>query len=80
MQAVWMTHRSMTADPSVKEQKLKPGTVKRIFQFAKPYQMYLTIFLFTVVIDAFLVVATPLILRKMIDDGVIPKNGPLITK
>ena len=75
-----MTHRSMTADPSVKEQKLKPGTVKRIFEFAKPYQMYLTIFLFTVVIDAFLVVATPLILRKLIDDGVIPKNGPLITK
>jgi ATP-binding cassette subfamily B protein len=70
----------MTADPSVKEQKLKPGTVKRIFEFAKPYQMYLTIFLFTVVIDAFLVVATPLILRKLIDDGVIPKNGPLITK
>jgi ATP-binding cassette, subfamily B, bacterial len=28
MHAAWMTHRSMTADPSVKEQKLKPGTVK----------------------------------------------------
>lgn len=75
-----MTHRSMTADPSVKEQKLKAGTVKRIFAFAKPYQMYLSIFLFTVVIDAFLVVATPLILRKLIDDGVIPKNGQLITQ
>ena len=75
-----MTHRSMTADPSVKEQKLKAGTVKRIFGFAKPYQMYLSIFLFTVVIDAFLVVATPLILRKLIDDGVIPKNGALITQ
>ena len=80
MQAVWMTHRSMTADPSVKEQKLKAGTVKRIFAFAKPYQMYLAVFLFTVVIDAFLVVATPLILRKLIDDGVIPKNGSLITQ
>jgi len=75
-----MTHRSMTADPSVKEQKLKAGTVKRIFVFAKPYQMYLSIFLFTVIIDAFLVVATPLILRKLIDDGVIPKNGQLITQ
>jgi ATP-binding cassette, subfamily B, bacterial len=80
MQAVWMTHRSMTADPSVKQQKLKAGTVKRIFEFAKPYRMYLSVFLFTVVIDAFLVVATPLILRKLIDDGVIPKNGPLITE
>ena len=80
MQAVWMTHRSMTADPSVKEQKLKPGTVKRIFEFAKPYRAYLAVFLFTVVIDAFLVVATPLLLRKLIDDGVIPKDGPLITR
>ena len=75
-----MTHRSMTADPSVKEQKLKPGTVKRIFTFAQPYRKYLSIFLFTVVVDAFLVVATPLILRKLIDDGVIPKNGELITE
>lgn len=70
----------MTADPSVKQQKLKAGTVKRIFEFAKPYRMYLSIFLFTVVIDAFLVVASPLILRKLIDDGVTPKNGPLITE
>jgi ATP-binding cassette subfamily B protein len=70
----------MTADPSVKEQKLKAGTVKRIFDFARPYRKYLSVFLFTVVIDAFLVVATPLILRKLIDDGVIPKNGPLITE
>ena len=70
----------MTADPSVKQQKLKAGTVKRIFSFANPYRMYLSVFLFTVVVDAFLVVATPLILRKLIDDGVIPKNGPLITE
>ena len=70
----------MTADPSVAEQKLKAGTVKRIFGFAQPYRLYLSIFLFTVVIDAFLIVATPLLLRKLIDDGVIPKNGELITQ
>jgi ATP-binding cassette subfamily B protein len=70
----------MTADPSVTEQKLKAGTVKRIFGFAQPYRLYLSIFLFTVVIDAFFIVATPLLLRKLIDDGVIPKNGELITQ
>jgi ATP-binding cassette, subfamily B, bacterial len=70
----------MTADPSVKNQKLKPGTIKRIFSFAQPYRLYLTIFLITVVIDAFLVIATPLLLRQLIDDGVIPKNGELITR
>jgi ATP-binding cassette subfamily B protein len=70
----------MTADPAVKDQKLKPGTIKRIFSFAQPYRLYLSIFLFTVVIDAFLVVATPLLLRQLIDDGVIPKNAELITR
>ena len=80
VQAVWSAHRTMTADPSVKNQRLKPGTIKRIFSFAQPYRLYLTIFLITVVIDAFLVVATPLLLRQLIDDGVIPKNGELITR
>jgi ATP-binding cassette subfamily B protein len=70
----------MTADPSVKNQKLKPGSIERIFSFAQPYRLYLTIFLITVVIDAFLVIATPLLLRQLIDDGVIPKNGELITR
>jgi ATP-binding cassette subfamily B protein len=70
----------MTADPAVKDQKLKQGTIKRIFAFAQPYRLYLSIFLFTVVIDAFLVVATPLLLRQLIDDGVIPKNADLITR
>jgi ATP-binding cassette subfamily B protein len=79
MHAAWMTHRSMTADPSVKEQKLKPGTVKRIFKFALPYRTNIIIFLATVVVDAALVVATPLLLKRLIDDGVIPKDGAVVT-
>ena len=74
-----MTFRSITADPSVREQKLKPGTVKRILGYAKPYRSYLIFFLATVVIDAFLIVSTPLLLRKLIDDGVVPKNAELVT-
>jgi len=70
----------MTADPSVKQQKLKAGTVKRIFTFAKPYRLSIWIFLFTVVIDAALIVATPLLLRQLIDEGVIPKDGALVTR
>ena len=80
MHATWMSFRSLTQDQSVKNQKLKPGTLKRIARFAIPYKVSLTFFLITVVIDAFLVVATPLLLRKLIDDGVIPKNAELVTK
>lgn len=72
--------RSMTADQSVKSQRLKPGTLTRIATYAKPYKKYITLFLVTVIIDALLIVSTPLLLRKLIDDGVIPKNGALITE
>ena len=80
MQALWMTHRSMTADQSVKNQKLKPGTLKRIFQFAVPYKKPLSLYLATVVIDSLLVVAAPLLLRELIDKGVIPGDSNLVTK
>lgn len=75
-----MTFRSMTADPSVKSQKLKPGTVKRIVSYGKPYQRQIGIFLITVIIEALLIISTPLLLRELIDKGVIPKNGTLVTQ
>ncbi|MBM3656042.1 MAG: ABC transporter ATP-binding protein [Actinobacteria bacterium] len=78
--AAWMSFRSFTADSSVKNQKLKPGTAKRIISCALPYKKFLLLFLVTVVIDAFLVVATPLLLRNLIDDGVIPGNPGLVTR
>ena len=78
--AMWMTFRSITADPSVKETKLKPGTVKRILSYGMAYRRYLFLFLATVVVDAFLIVSTPLLLRKLIDDGVLPKDSGLVTQ
>jgi len=80
MQAAWLTHRSMTADPSVTAQKLKPGTVKRIFSFARPYRRSIIFFLATVVVDASLIVTTPLLLKRLIDEGVIPKDGEVVTR
>jgi ATP-binding cassette subfamily B protein len=70
----------MTADPSVKSQKLKPGTIKRIITYGTPYKSQITIFLITVVIEALLVVSTPLLLRELIDKGVLPKDAGLVTK
>ena len=72
-------YRSMTQDQSVKNIKLKPGTLRRILSFARPYKRAVTFFLATVVLDAVLVITTPLLLSKLIDDGVIPKNGALVT-
>ncbi|MEJ6573940.1 MAG: ABC transporter ATP-binding protein [Actinomycetes bacterium] len=70
----------MSSDQSVKNQKLKAGTLKRILQFAKPYRKYLIIFIGTVIVDAVLVVATPLLLRSLVDDGVVPGRSDIVTK
>jgi ATP-binding cassette subfamily B protein len=62
---MWMTFRSITADPSVKETKLKPGTVKRILGYSHKYRSYLFFYLATVVIDAFLIVSTLALFPRM---------------
>ena len=80
MHATWMSFRSFTADQWVKDQKLKSGTLRRIVGFATPYKLSLSLFLVTVVVDALLVIASPLLLKKLIDEGVIPGNAPLVTK
>ncbi|MFZ9226114.1 MAG: ABC transporter ATP-binding protein [Candidatus Nanopelagicaceae bacterium] len=78
--AMWMSFRSLTADSSVKDQKLKAGTVKRIASYAVAYKSALIFFLITVVIDAVLVITSPLLLKRLIDDGVIPGNPGLVTR
>lgn len=71
--------RSLTRDSSVKNTKLKKGTLTRIWEFARPFKFYLFCFLITIVLDALLTVSTPLILRNLIDQGVIPKKYHVVT-
>ena len=74
-----MAMRSLTRDSSVKNTKLKEGTLTRIWEFARPFKFYLFCFLITIVLDALLTVSTPLILRNLIDQGVIPKKYHVVT-
>jgi ATP-binding cassette subfamily B protein len=74
-----MALRTLSSDQSVKSAKLKPGTLKRIFAYAVPYKSTFALFLLCLVADAFLTIATPLLLRELIDKGVIPKDRALVT-
>ncbi|MFL6071026.1 MAG: ABC transporter ATP-binding protein [Actinomycetes bacterium] len=74
----WMTLRSFTRDGSVADQRLAPGTVRRIGSYARPYRGSIVVFLFFTVIDALLVVATPLLLQRLIDDGVTPGDRQVV--
>ena len=71
--------QTLSADQSVKNQKLKKGTFKRILQFAAPFKRDLIFFISFVVIDALLVITSPLILKRLIDQGVVPRKGSVVT-
>ena len=69
-----MARGGFRMDPSVTKQKLKPGTIKRIAGYARPYRVQLSIYLFATAIDAVITVVNPLLLRELIDHGIIDKD------
>ncbi len=50
-----------------------------MLHYAAPYKRLIAIFLTLVVVDAALLVAVPLALRKIIDDGVVPGDRSVVT-
>ena len=66
-------------DPSKDRGGLAPGTARRILSFARPYTGAIAVFLLLVVVDALLVVAGPLVFKKIVDDGVLPGDKGLVT-
>ena len=72
--ASWHTMRSFSRDRTITQQKLKPGTVRRIASYARPYRRELILFLIIVALDAGITVAVPLLLRGLIDNGILPRN------
>mgnify|MGYP001164404081 FL=1 len=75
----WSTLRSYTRDPSVKEKKLAPGTVRRILSYATPYKLIISFFIVTLIFDALLVVAQPLLFKRIVDQGITPGDAAVVT-
>ena len=65
-------------DPSITKQKLKPGTIRRIAGYARPYRVHLAVFLLATAVDAVLTVVNPLLLRDIIDNGILTRNERVV--
>jgi len=78
MHAQFHAMRGFTRDPTVTKQKLKPGTVRRIASYARPYRLELAIFLVAAALDAAVTVAYPVLLGIVIDRGILPKNPSVV--
>jgi len=76
----WGMVRSLTRDSSVAQRKLAPGTARRVMSYARPYKAQIGVFLALVILDSALVVAVPLLLGEIVDQGVIPKRSDVVVR
>jgi ATP-binding cassette subfamily B protein len=78
MQNQWHAMRSFSRDPSVTKQRLKPGTVRRITGYARPYRLDLAVFLVAAALDAVVTVLYPVLIGVVIDKGILPKDSTVV--
>ena len=70
--------RAFHQDPSVTRQKLRPHIVRRILPYARPYWAPLTALLVTTAVSSLITVVNPLLLRAIIDRGILARDVRLV--
>jgi ATP-binding cassette subfamily B protein len=76
MGPVW---RHMRTDRSVASQKLARDTLRRVVGFARPHRGIIGIFVGLTVVDAAMVAVTPLLVKTIVDDGILKGDSGLVT-
>jgi ATP-binding cassette subfamily B protein len=71
--------RHLRSDRSIVNNRIERGTVRRVLGFARPHRRLISVFLVLTVIDAGLVVVTPLLARHIIDDGIVAGDSRVVT-
>jgi ATP-binding cassette subfamily B protein len=62
--------RSYRQDPAIAQQKIRPGTIRRIMRYCRPYRVQIALFLVATSLDALITVANPLLLRDILDTAI----------
>ncbi|MEY3470397.1 MAG: hypothetical protein RLZZ575_857, partial [Actinomycetota bacterium] len=75
---MWESYRSLTRDSSVKNKGIKSDTFNRIVKYAKPLNRDISYLVLIVIVDAFLVVAQPLLFKRIVDDGISAGNRQIV--
>ena len=73
--AAW---RHLRSDRSVVNNRLDRGTVRRVVGFARPHRRLISVFLGLTVIDAAMVVVIPLLVQRIVDDGILKGDNALV--
>ncbi|SDP63308.1 ATP-binding cassette, subfamily B [Streptomyces sp. cf386] len=67
-----------SSDSKNKRQSLRPGTVRRALTYIQPHRRSLLFLLLTTVVDSLAIVATPLLLKEIIDEGILKDDLGLV--
>ncbi len=70
--------RNIRADRSAIDHRLRRDTVRRVLGFAVPHRRLIGIFLVMTVFDAALVVVSPLLVQRIVDDGILKGDSRLV--
>ncbi|MEP7736070.1 ABC transporter ATP-binding protein [Nocardioides sp. 31GB23] len=79
MMGAGMAWRHLRSDRSVVNNRLSRQTVRRVVGFARPHRGLISVFLVLTVIDASLVVVTPLLVQQIVDNGILAGDRGLVT-
>ena len=74
----WAAYQGFTRDRSVKQNQLAEGTLKRVLSYAREFKFYIATYLSLLVIDSLLVVAQPLLFKRIVDDAIPAQNSALV--
>lgn len=80
MEHVWFTYQSMTRDRNVSTRQLNRVLVRRILGYASRYRGTIILFLITLVLVSLLSVAQPLLVPRLVDDGISQGNASVVTQ
>lgn len=75
----WQMYRSLTRDRSVANKKVNRALVWRILGYAANYRRFIVIFLILMVVASLLSVAQPLMIPRLVDDGINAGNRQIVT-
>src|SRR3954449_8459804 len=62
--------RTLHSDRGILENKIERRTLRRVIGFSRPHRKLIGLFLVGTVLDAGLVVVPPLLIARLIDDGI----------
>lgn len=79
MEHAWLTYRSMTRDRNITTRQLNRALVRRIMGYARRYRPIIILYLITLVLVSLLSVAQPLLVPRLVDDGITQGDARVVT-